>query len=41
MKINFKSYWYKNCKRRRKERAKICNKCPFKKEIQKQERNKK
>ena len=32
-----KSDWYKNCKRRRKEKAKICNSCPFKNEIEKKE----
>lgn len=25
----FKSKWYKNCKRRRKEKAKIYQDCPF------------
>jgi uncharacterized protein (DUF1330 family) len=28
--LDFKSPWYKNCKRRRLEGAKICNSCPFK-----------
>lgn len=38
-KINKKSRWYKNCKRQRKCGAKICNSCPFKKEIEQQEVN--
>lgn len=29
-----KTKWYKNCKRRRKEKAKICYDCPFKKQIE-------
>ena len=37
MKINIKdkqhSRWYKNCKRQRKVKAKICQYCPFRKEI--------
>lgn len=37
MKIDYKSNWYKNCKRRRKEKAKICYSCPFKTVIEKQE----
>ena len=28
--LDFKSAFYKNCKRRRKKEAKICNSCPFK-----------
>jgi len=39
-KIDFNSHWYKNCKRRRKEKAKICNECPFRKEIEKWEERK-
>jgi hypothetical protein len=35
--IDFKSNWYKNCKRRRKENAKICSSCPFKEFIIKEE----
>jgi len=27
--LDFKSNFYKNCKRRRKEGAKICDSCPF------------
>jgi len=37
-KFNINSDWYKNCKRRRKENAKICNSCPFKKEIERKEK---
>lgn len=36
-KLNFKSTFYKNCKRRRKEEAKICQDCPFREWIEKQE----
>lgn len=39
MKIDFKSWFYKNCKRQRKNLAKICQVCPFRKEIEKQEKN--
>lgn len=35
--IDFKGAWYKNCKKRRKEQAKICKNCPFKKLIQQEE----
>lgn len=32
-KLDFKSRWYDNCKRRRKENAKICESCPFREYI--------
>jgi len=36
-----KSAWfYKNCKRQRKNNAKICQCCPFRKGIEKQEKGK-
>jgi hypothetical protein len=35
--IDEKSDFYKNCKRRRKECAKICNSCPIKELIEKHE----
>lgn len=41
MKIDMKSRWYKNCKRNRKKEAKICDECPFRCEIEKQERDEK
>ena len=34
-----KSKWYKNCKRQRKLKAKICQDCPFKKNIINEEKN--
>lgn len=37
-KLNFDSRFYKNCKRQRKNNAKICQECPFRKWIEKQER---
>ena len=37
IKIDFNSAFYKNCKRRRKEKAKICQDCPFRELIEKQE----
>ena len=37
MRIDFKSWWYKNCKTQRRKKAKICDECPFKKDIMKQE----
>lgn len=37
-KIDFNSWFYKNCKRQRKNNAKICQCCPFKKGIEEQER---
>ena len=33
-----KSRWYKNCKRQRKLGAKICQDCPFKKQIKREEK---
>jgi hypothetical protein len=35
--IDFKSRFYKNCKRQRKAKAKICQACPFREYIEKQE----
>ena len=35
IKINKKSRWYINCKRQRKVGAKICQDCPFRKDIEK------
>lgn len=37
--IDKKSDFYKNCCRRRKENAKICNSCPFRESIEKVENN--
>jgi DNA modification methylase len=31
------SWWYKNCKRQRKRKGKICNSCPFRKYIEEME----
>ena len=36
--IDTKSWFYKNCKRQRKNGAKICQKCPFRKQIEEMER---
>ena len=41
MKIDFDSWFYKNCKKQRKREAKICQECPFRKLIEEQERRKK
>ena len=38
--IRFDSWWYKNCRRQRKAKAKICNECPFRKWIEEQEKKK-
>lgn len=27
--IQDKAWWYRNCKRQRKNKAKVCNSCPF------------
>jgi hypothetical protein len=35
--IDKKSWFYKNCKSQRKRNAKICQVCPFRKGIEKQE----
>ncbi len=35
----FSSWFYKNCKRQRKNKAKICNECPFCEGIKDLERN--
>ena len=32
--IKENNHWYKNCKRQRKVKAKICQVCPFRKEIE-------
>lgn len=37
MNLDPKSHWYKNCKRRRKEGAKICQECPFRSQIEEHE----
>ena len=37
IKIDFKSWFYKNCKQQRKNKAKICQVCPFRSYIEKQE----
>lgn len=34
MKINFKSWWYKNCKTQRRRKSKCCDSCPMRKEIE-------
>lgn len=39
IKLNFDSWFYKNCKRQRKNNSKICQECPFREWIEKQERN--
>lgn len=39
MEIDFRSKFYKNCKQQRKREAKICQDCPFRKEIEKQEKD--
>jgi len=36
-KIIFKSWFYRNCKKQRKNKAKICQECPFRKGIEIQE----
>jgi len=41
IKIDFNGWFYKNCKRQRKVNAKICQVCPFRKYIEKQELEKK
>lgn len=38
-KIDKSTWWYENCKRQRKRKAKICNTCPFRKFIEKQEKD--
>jgi hypothetical protein len=37
IKIDFKGWFYKNCKRQRKAEAKICQVCPFRSYIEEQE----
>lgn len=37
IKIDFNSWFYKNCKRQRRAKAKICQVCPFRSYIEKQE----
>ena len=39
MNIDKKSKWYKNCKQQRKREARICQDCPFRKQIEKEENN--
>jgi hypothetical protein len=36
-KVDFYSWFYKNCKRQRKNEAKICQVCPFREGIEEQE----
>lgn len=36
--IDFSGRFYKNCKTQRRKKAKICQVCPFRKYIEKQER---
>lgn len=38
--IDFNSWFYKNCKIQRRKGAKICQVCPFRKYIEKQEKAK-
>jgi len=38
LEINSTSWFYKNCRRRRGEGAKICQSCPFRGEIERQEK---
>ena len=38
IKIDFKSWFYKNCKRQRKVEAKICQVCLFRSYIEEQEK---
>lgn len=38
--VDKKSWFYKNCKRQRKVGAKICQVCPFRSGIEKQEKTK-
>ena len=37
MKIDFTSWWYKNCKIQLKRKSKCCNSCPMRKEIETKE----
>lgn len=37
IKINFKSWFYKNCRIQRRKKAKICQVCPFRNYIEEQE----
>ena len=37
IKIDKKTWFYKNCKRQRKNKAKICDTCPFREYIEKEE----
>lgn len=36
--IDMESWFYKNCKRQRRDKAKICQCCPFRSSIEEQER---
>jgi len=40
IKIDFKSWFYKNCRIQRKKNAKICLVCPFREYIEQEERKK-
>lgn len=37
IKIDFNSWFYKNCKRQRRNKAKICQVCPFRSYIENEE----
>jgi len=37
IKIDFNSWFYKNCCIQRKKKSKICNECPFRKYIEEKE----
>ena len=37
IKIDMSSWWYKNCKKQRINKAKICDSCPFRKIIEEKE----
>ena len=37
--IKDKVWWYKNCKIQRRKKAKICNSCPFRNQIERLENN--
>lgn len=37
VKLNFKSYWMKNCQKNRRNNAVCCENCPFRKFIEREE----
>ena len=41
IKIDFNTWFYKNCKTQRKRKAKICQVCPFREYIENEERTNK